>query len=509
MAQFDVIVIGGGLNGLTAAAFLGRAGRRVLILEREASIGGLARRDVFHPGYSVASLLHATCNVRWDLLRPLRLERYGLKRSAQPMPTTLLSHDGRAISLSTDIEATANSIGAVLSRDAAAYRRYRKFCDKVKPWLVTLFDRPLPPYAMSTSQGLMRLLERAIGVRRLGRDTMQELLQVAPMSAADFLDEYFETDFLKAGLALPAVQATYGGPMSSLTTLNLLLHEATCDRPVSGGPPALVAALEQACIATGVTIRTGSVVTQVLLARDGSARGVALASGEEILGGSVAAACAPQEVLFRLMDPRVHAVDVDQEFRQYRCRGHVAHIAIAIRGKVRWMAGPVTYARSAPSLVAIEQAFDAVKYGIPSASPILDIAVHTAVDSTVAPDGHDVISALVHYVPKEHHNTWTKEDVVERVLADLASHTIGLRNMLVHVQLFTPHDLMARYRLPGGHLWHGEHAIDQMLCRPTLRCADYRTPTAGLYLCGSGTPPGGGLTCGPGALAARTILSAR
>lgn len=507
MAQYDVIVIGGGLNGLTAAVFLARTGQGVLVLEREASIGGLARRDEFYPGYSMAGLLHATCNVRWDLLRPLRLERYGLKRSTQPI--VLLSDDGRAISLSTDIEATAHSIGAISSRDATAYRRYRTFCDRVKPWLATLFDRPLPPYAVSAPQGLLRLLERAISVRGLGGATMQEFLQVVPMSVADFLEEYFETDFLKAGLALPAVQATFGGPMSSLTTLNLLLHEATSDRPVSGGPPALVAALEQACMATGVTIRTDSEVAQVLLARDGSARGVALASGEKILGGSVAAACAPQEVLYRLMDPNRHAVNVDQEFRQYRCRGRVAHVMIALRGKVPWIAGPVTYARCAPSLLAIEQAFDAVKYGAPSASPILDIAVHTAVDSTVAPDGHDVISALVYYVPGENDNTWTRDDVVGRVLAVLASHTIGLRNVLVDVQLSTPHDLMARYRLPGGHLWYGEHAIDQLLCRPTLRCADYRTPTAGLYLCGSGTPPGGGLTCGPGALAAGTILSAR
>lgn len=509
MAQFDVIVIGGGLNGLTAAAFLARAGRRVVVLEREASVGGLARRIEFHPGYSVAGLLHATCNVRWDLLRPLRLERYGLTRSPQPAPVALLSHDGRSISLSADLGATAHSIAAVSSKDAAAYRRYRKFCDKVKPWLATLFDRPLPPYAASASQGLLRLLERAIGVRRLGRDTMQELLQVAPMSVADFLDEYFETDILKAGLALPAVQATFGGPMSSLTTLNLLLHEVTLDRPVLGGPPALAAALEQACIATGVSIRTNSEVTQVLLARDGSARGVTLANGEDILGGSVAAACAPQEALYRLMDRRGHAVNVDQEFQLYRCRGHVAHVALALRGKAPWKAGPVTYARCAPSLLAIEQAFDAVKYGAPSASPILDIAVHTAVDSTVAPDGHDVISALVHYVPGANNITWTREDVVERVLAALASHTVGLRELLVHVQLSTPHDLMVRYRLPGGHLWHGEHAIDQLLCRPTLRCAGYRTPTAGLYLCGSGAPPGGGLTCGPGALAAGTILSAR
>lgn len=509
MAQFDVIVIGGGLNGLTAAAFLARAGRRVLVLERESSVGGLARQEEFHPGYSVAGLLHATCNVRWDLLRPLRLERYGLKRDPQPVPIALLSHDGRSISLSADLEATAHSIAAVSSNDAAAYRRYRKFCNTVKPWLATLFDRPLPPYAASSSQGLLRLLERTIGVRRLGRDTMQELLQVAPMSVADFLEEYFETDFLKAGLALPAVQATFGGPMSSLTTLNLLLHEVTFDRPVLGGPPALVAALEQACISTGVSIRENSEVTQVLLARDGSARGVALANGEEILGSSVAAACAPQEVLFRLMDPHVHAVDVDQEFRQYRSRGHVAHVAIAIRGKVPWIAGPVTYARSAPSLLAIEQAFDSVKYGAPSASPILDIAVHTGVDNTMAPDGHDVISALVHYVPGGNDNTWTSQDVVERVLSTLATYTIGLRNLVAHVQLSTPHDLMVRYRLPGGHLWHGEHAIDQLLCRPTLRCADYRTPTAGLYLCSSGTPPGGGLTCGPGALAAGSILSAR
>ena len=513
MANYDVIVIGGGHNGLTAAALLAQAGRRVLVVEKNETVGGLAQQEEFHPGYKTAGLLHDTGGVRMGLVEKLKLHAHGLQTTGQRAPVSVLSDDGQAITLHANVDASARSIERVSPKDAQAYRDYRALIDKIAPWLGKLFNEPQPSLPEPGPAEILSLLSSGLGLRRLGRQTMQEFLKIVPMCLADFLDEYFETDFLFSCMAVPALQSSFNGPRSSFTTMNLLLWEATSTKHVQGGPAALVAALEKAAVSHGVTIRTDAEVTRLVLTSDGAVEGVRLHDGEQIETPLVAAACTPKEVFLNLLTSREVGPKLEAEITHLRCRGTTAHVVLALDKKIPWKAEPehpFAFARTGNSFDEMERAFDAVKYRRYSEVPVLDIFVPTVADSTLAPKGHEVVSVLAQFAPYEPDGGWTdaaKADFGDRVVARLAQHTVGLESSIVARHISTPQDLETRYKLTGGNLFHAEHAIDQLLGRPVPSCAGYKTPIPGLFLCGSGTHPGGGLTCAPGALASRAILS--
>ena len=503
MGECDIIVIGAGHNGLAAAASLASARRRVIVLERSAAVGGLAASEEFHPGYRSCGILHDTANVRADLIRDLRLHRFGLKVKPERAPITLFSESGKTIVIRADTDATVRSIRAVSKRDAEAYPKYRAFCDRVAPLFRGLLDTPLPPYVKPTPRSLFQLAR----FRLLGRKMLEELLQVAPMSVADFLGEYFETDFLKAGLALPALQSTFAGPLSSLTAFSLLRYECTARVHVERGPSALAAALERAALSYGATIHTCAEVQRITISESGHASGVRLASGETLRAPLVVASCSPLEVFLRLVDTQAIAPRFERDFLRVRSRGTMAYVVLALRRKLQWKCGtPVVHARFARSIMDLERAFDAVKYGRASRTPILSLCVPTAMNPALAPEGHSVVSLLAQHAPLRGFSLAAKAKFTDRVVDTLAQHVDGLRDALVTACVFGPADLERRLRLPGGHLFHGEEALDQLSARPTVSCVGHRTPIPGLYLCGSGSAPGGGITCAPGILAARTIL---
>lgn len=513
MANYDVIVIGGGHNGLTTAALLAQAGRRVLVLEKNDQLGGLAGAEAFHPGYQTAGVLHDTGGVRKDLIQKLNLEAYGLRIAGTRAPVTVLSDDGRAIRLQADLDASTRSIERVSAQDARAYRDYRALMDKIGPWLGKLFRKPQPDVLAPSPAEMLHLLGSAWGLRRLGKATMREFLKIAPMCVADFLNEYFETDFLKAGLAAPAILGSFTGPWSAFTTLNLLLWEATSTGHVAGGPAALVAALEKAATGHGVEIRTGAAVARLVLTSEGRVEGVQLHSGEQIEAPLVAASCTPKEVFLNLLTSREIGPKLEADISHLRCRGVTANVNLALNKKIQWKAAPespVEFARTGHHVDAMERAFDAVKYRQFSETPVLDIHVPTVSNSDLAPEGHEVVSILAQFASYDLEGGWTeaaREAFGHRVVARLAEHTEGLETSIVARQVLTPQDLEARFNLSGGHLFHAEHAIDQRVGRPVPSCAGYRTPIPGLFLCGSGSHPSGGITCAPGALAARVILS--
>ena len=503
MGEWDAIVIGAGHNGLAAAASLARAGRNVIVPERSAVVGGLAASEGFHPGYRSCGILHDTATVRTDLIRDLRLDRYGLKVKQERASVTLFSKTGETIVLSADTDATVRSIREVSKRDADAYPRYRAFCDRVAPLLRDLFDTPLPPYVKPTLQPLLRLAR----FRLLGRKMLKELLQVAPMSVADFLGEYFETDFLKAGLALPALQGTFAGPLSSLTAFYLLRYESTARVHVERGPSALTEALEKAALSYGATIHTGAEVERITTGENGHVTGVRLATGETLRAPIVMASCAPLEVFSCLVGSQVISPRFEREILRVRSRGTTAYVALALRQKLHWKCDtPVVHARIAHGIMDLERAFDAVKYGHTSQTPMLSLCVPTAMNPALAPEGHSVVTLLAQYAPTHEFSLAAKADFADRIVDMLAQHVDGLREALVTVCVLGPADFEKRLRLPGGHLHHGEEALDQLLTRPTVSCVGHRTPIPGLLLCGSGSAPGGGITCAPGILAARTIL---
>jgi phytoene dehydrogenase-like protein len=340
---------------------------------------------------------------------------------------------------------------------------------------------------------------------------MMEILRVAPMCAADWLNEWFQTDALKAGLCAPALTGSFTGPWSPGTAAALLVSDAFQAPGVVGGAQAVAAALVRAAAAAGVDLRTGARVARVVVER-GRASGVTLDDGTTIAAPVVAAACDPKTLFLDLVAPEQLPLRLERDIRNLRARGTAAKLELAVDRLPEWRGRPglaAEWIRVGERLDDLERAFDAVKYRRHAAAPMLDVYVPTLEDASLAPRGHHVVSILVHFVPLAPEGGWTevaRRGLVEAVLATLDQHAPNLRGGILGQRLLTPQDLEAEWGLAGGHLFHGEHAADQLVVRPVPACARYRTPIEGLFLCGSGSHPGGGVTCAPGALGARAFL---
>jgi phytoene dehydrogenase-like protein len=512
VSRGDVIVIGAGHNGLACALLLARGGRKVVVLERRDRIGGIAASEEFHPGYRSAGLFAEANRVLPTTLTRLGLEAHGLSVRPERPGILALGSGGKGIFIDGDVGRASAGLRSASPRDAEAYPRFRAALDKYAEILRSFLSEPALDLVKIESNGPLDMLRRAWRVRRLGKSEMLELLRLPAMSVADLLSEWFETDLLKAALALPAISGTWLGPRSPSTALNYLLWEATAGPGVAGGGPALVAALEKAARAAGVEIRTSATVERVRVA-DGGVRGVTLTGGEEIAAATVAAACDPKQALLSLLEPGTIPYRAERRIGGFRTRGTTAQVLLALTAPPRFAARPdgsTELARTGAHLDDLERAFDAIKYRRMSETPILEIHVPSVGTPGLAPTGGAVVSILVHFAPYELEGGWNeavRERLGDLVVAMLERHAPGLAKSVAGRQVLTPVDLAARYALPQGHPHHGEHSLDQWLVRPTPECGRYATPVPGLFLCSSGVHPGGGLTCGPGTLAADAILN--
>lgn len=507
---YDIIVIGGGHNGLTAATTLARKNKKVLLLEKRSVLGGIAAGEEFHPGYSTVGLLHDTSGVRKEVIKALDLEKFGLKTKSARAEVSMLSKDGKCITLGANVESACAEIAKVSQKDADAYRGYREFINKITPFIKNLLDEFPPDLAHLGNSQLFELAKKGIALKRLGKKTMMEFLKVAPMSVADFLNEKFETNFLKAGIAGPSIYGSYNGPWSSYTTLNLLLWECTANESVVGGPQALIAALEQAAKGAGVEIRTAAEIDKITLDEKGKVSGVRLTGGEEISAKLVASSCTPYVTFYKLFMPNEISYKLEHGIKHYRSRGTTAKINLAVKNSVNLNGvSGVGFARTGNSFDEMERAFDPVKYRKFSEEPILDIHVPSIENNSLAPAGHVTVSVVVHFAPHHFDEGWsptTKEKLLSNVMKTLSRYAPDIESSIVGTEVLSPVDLEERYSLTNGHIFHGEHAIDQMITRPIPSCARYATPVEGLYLCGSGSHPGGGITCMPGYLSAKMMI---
>lgn len=507
--RYDVIVIGAGHNGLTTAALLAQKGRRVLVVEARDAIGGLAGGAQFHPGYRHTGLLHDTSAVRPWVVRALGLDKHGLARSA---PADLLVPQAEDPGL---VLVASGASDGLASSDVEAFARYNDFLDRITPVLRRFLDRPPPDLVETRAGDLLQLGLAGLALRRLGKRDTMEVLRIVSMPVADWLGEWFTSDLLKAALAGPAVYSTYAGPRSPGSNANLLLSAAGASQPIAGGPQALVAALEKAARGLGVEIHTGAAVERILLKNSGlegnRVSGVEVSGGEQIAAGAVAASCDPKQLFLDLLPAAALARSFESDLMNFRSRGTTAKLHLALSGYPEFSSRPgrvFEHVRTGESLNDLERAFDAIKYRRFSERPVLDIRFPTVTTPGLAPQGHHVASILVSFAPFELDGGWTeasRESLYRAVVNVLAGYAPGIEELIVGREVLSPADLAATYRLTEGQLFHGEHALDQLLIRPAPRCARYETPVAGLYLCGSGSHPGGGLTCAPGALAARAI----
>ena len=512
MSRHDVIVIGAGHNGLATAGLLARRGRKVLVLERRDIVGGLAAGEEFHPGHRSAGLLHDTTGVRAEVVSELELEKHGLKWRPHRPDVLALGDGGESLLVHGDTTKAAAEIGRLSKRDAERYVAYHAFIDRVRPVLGQFLNEPPLDLVNIETISIRDGLRRALKLRGLGRRDMMELLRLPPMCVGDWLDEWFETDLLKTALALPAVAGTFMGPRSPTSNMNLLLWEAAAGPGVVGGGPALISALEAAARAQGVEIRTGAAVERIVV-DSGTAQGVIVTGGEEIQAGAVAASCDPKHALLGLLPPGVLPYRATERIRGFRMRGTTAQLLLALDTVPRFAARPnekIEFARTGSNLLAIERAFDAVKYRTIAEEPILEIAVPSVGAPDLAPQGHAVLSVLVHFAPYDLEPEWNdaeRERLGDRVIEILERHLPGVSSNVVSGVVLGPRDIEERYGVTGGHIHHGEHGLDQLLIRPSPECLHYATPIKGLYLCGSGTHPGGGLTCAPARLAASGVRS--
>lgn len=512
----DVIIIGGGLNGLVAATFLAQKKFSVLLLERHDQVGGAAVTTTSPRGFKTPTLSHSLGPISADVMHSLRLDRAGLHFiSPEPVLTTF-GHDGQAITFHRDHVLTAASIGRVSAHDAANWQPFVQTMQKLAGVLDGLNQHPAPSIDEPGTADAWRMLQVGRRARALGRRDLARLGRYVPIAVADLVSEWFDTDLMQAAVASRAVFGHQMGPWSAGTGALLLQRMAEDPMPVGGGvtvkggPGALTAALAASASAAGVTIRTGARVAQILT-RGESAAGVLLESGEELSAHAVVGAIDPKQLYLSLVDPGALPPTFRQRVQQIRARGVLAKINLSLSGEPVFPAlhgddlplrGRLLFA---PAIDEIERAYDAVKYGRMSERPWVEASIPTANDSDLAPPGQHVMSLYVHYVPQD--ASVSRDDLLARTLAVLRPHAPNLDSLIIEREILTPHDLEQRWGYSGGHIFHGEGALDQWwISRPLLGWAHhYGSPIGGLFVAGAGAHPGGGLTGQSGLNAARVI----
>lgn len=517
------IIIGAGHNGLVCAAYLAKAGLRPLVLEARDEVGGCAVTHELAPGVRVPALAHTT-SLRADVARDLGLDAQGL-HATTPLTSVCVPAGGRALVLARDTAQAARTLADWSAKDAARWPGFAARADALTAAMGAILQQ-VPPSIDAPSPGeLWHLLQAGRRLRGLGRKGLYDLLRWGPMAIADLAGEWFETPALRAAICARGVFGMQAGPRSAGTAAAWLLqtahegHPTGAIRVVAGGPGSLAAALAVAATGAGAEIRRGARVARIEVDDEGGVRGVLLESGESLAANAVISGADPKHTFLQLVDPIRLQPSFRQQVINYRARGVLAKVNLVVSG-LPAVAGldragvPAEQALAGRLLVGehpddLERAFDATKYGRMSDRPWLEVAVPTLTDPTLAPAGQHVLSIYAQYAPRVlRDGDWNerRDALGELVVNRLAEVMPGLPARITAREVLTPLDLEQRYGLTGGHIFHGEHALDQIYAmRPLLGWAQHRTPIRGLYLCGAGTHPGGGVTGAPGAHAARVI----
>ena len=512
----DVVIIGGGHNGLAAAFYLAKAGLKPVVLEARDTVGGGAITSELHPGFMCPTLSHDT-SLWTDLVRDMDLTRHGAAFLRPTVEAFVPGLDGPPVIVYEDARRTAEAMRRLNPKDAEAYPAYRAAIEQLADVVASVLASPAPSIESPDGRDLWNLFRSGRKFRALGKRNSYRLLRWAPMSVADLAREWFESKVLCASIAGPAVSGTMLGPRSAGSGLMLLLREANRllagrSSRVRGGPGALTRAMAAAARAAGADIRTATRVERIVVSND-RVSGV-VADGREILAAAVVSAVDPKTTFLRLMDPADLMPDFLLKIRNYRAAGTVAKVNLALSGLPSFGAAEAEFLSGrihiGPSLDYLERAFDHAKYGEMSADPWLDVTIPSVLDPELAPPGAHVMSIYAHYAPyRLRDGDWhaAKDVLLGRVLATLERFAPGLGALIVAAQVVTPLELETDYGFHGGHIFHGELALDQLgPMRPLLGYGRHHGPVRGLYLCSAGTHPGGFMTGASGKLAAREVV---
>ena len=518
---YDAIIVGGGHNGLVAAAYLARAGKRVLVLERRHLVGGAAVTEEIFPGYKFSVFSYVVSLLRPEIIRDLNLPGHGLQ--VLPLESTLTPlPNGDYLASWADHDATRRELLRHSPVDAEAYDEFGRLMHHmamaVRPILGMI---PPDPTSLSPKE-LLSLARLGRHFSGIGEEHFHALFKLMTMSAADFLDEWFECEPLKATKSASGIIGTFLGPRSPGTAYVLLHHYmGEIDGAfrawgfAKGGTGAISEAIASAGRGFGAEIRTNAPVAQVLV-RDGRATGVVLENGDELRAGVVVSGLDPKQTFTRLVDPAQLPGDLVESIRRYKFRGSSGKVNLALDALPDFtcMPGNGPHLRGAisisPSIDYIERAYDDAKYGEFSRKPYMDIIIPSMIDPGMAPPGKHVMSIFVQYAPYNLNGGWTperREAFGDTVIDTLAEYAPNLRSIIRHRQVITPHEIEATTGLTEGNIFQGELALHQLFfLRPAPAWSRYTTPIRNYYQCGAGTHPGGGIMGASGRLAALEIL---
>jgi phytoene dehydrogenase-like protein len=508
-----IVIIGAGHNGLVCAAYLARAGRKVTLLEAAAKPGGAAVTREFAPGFKVSAGAHLLYMLDRNVRKELGLDAEGLSFSQQDMKTTALSDDGNHLVISGDNLKGAN----ISSVDQSAMKEYRRFMKRFASIINRLNNRIPPRIGTKNRSDWMSLATAALDVRRLGRDDMREFLRIAGINIYDVLEENFEHPLLKGALSMDGILGTHLGPRSN-NSVFCALHRLSGLQGTAiprGGMGAVSDALARAATGQGVSIRTSAVVSRILMEGD-RVCGVELQDGERITASTVISSADPKTTFLGLLGARNLEAGFVHRIQNIRMRGNTAKLHLALDGLPEFSGLDQNHLADriliAPDMEYVERAFNHAKYAEFSVKPVAEITIPSIQDDSLAPAGKHVLSAVLQYAPYQLKEGWQegKKVFTELVIDTLENYAPGIRARIIHQELLTPVDIESEFRINGGHWHHGELAIDQFLMlRPVPHAAQYASPVNGLYLCGAGSHPGGGVMGSAGRNAANAVLATK
>jgi len=519
--NYDAIIIGAGHNGLVTAAFLAKAGKKVLVLERRQCLGGAAATEEIFPGFKFNTGAHDAGLLLPEIVNKLDLHKYGLEFIDSQVEACALQPDGTPLTLWRDVKKSQEEIAHFSKTDAVKFPQFCQHLEQLTKVLAGVRTSTPPPVKDLNFQDLLPWIKSGLQLKRLGKQDMMAFLKVLPMPAIQFLDEWFESDALKGAIGASGVTGSMQGPMASGTTFMMLYHAigSSCgfraSKFVRGGMGQLSMALAKAAKQHGAEIKTGVEVKQIVV-NEYQAQSVVLANGDELSAQAIISNADPRRTFFDLVGAPNLGPQFNRMVKNIRFRGTTAKMNFALSGlpKFKGVANPGSQLSGhiiiCPSLEYLERAYDDAKYGTFSKQPSLDIVLPSVLDSMFAPEGQHVMSVTMQYAPyRLKSGDWDKqkENLAEVIIKTISKYAPNFRKLILHQHLLTPLDFERDYGLTEGSIFHGQMGLDQLLLmRPVPGWGRYRTPVENLYLCGAGTHPGGGVTGAPGYNAAREVL---
>jgi phytoene dehydrogenase-like protein len=524
--SYDAIVIGAGHNGLVTAAYLAKAGRRVLVLERRDILGGCCITEEVWPGFKVSSAAYVNSLLRPEIIRDLELKKYGFEMIPRSPSSFTPFPDGRYLMMGPDKELTRREIAKFSARDAEQYPKYEAMLTRVADFLEPLLVQT-PPDPFAGLGNLWRLGKLGYQFRGLGRQAASDAIEILTGAATPILDRWFESPQLKATIATDAVIGAFAPPSHPGTAYVLFHHVmGECDGVrgvwgyVRGGMGTIATSIAASAKKHGAEVRTNAAVGRILV-KDGRAVGVALQDGTEFLA-PVVASCADANVTFlKLLDDRDLPTEFTEQVKKIDYSSATVKINVALSEPPQFAClptagvGPQHHGTMhvCPDMDYIERAYDDAKYGRPAADPILECTMATALDPTLAPPGKHILSMFVQYAPYTlKGTTWDveRDRFADRCFDILNEYAPNFKRSVIDRRVFAPPDMEREWGITGGNIMQGAMSLSNMFSlRPAAGYADYRTPVRGLYLCGAAAHPGGGVMGAAGMNAAREILRDR